>query len=166
MMRMMTSGNAIGIEINDEIAGIEANADGQIPFRFNQGFGINSQSNNKALAWAFLKFLLSKEMQLSTNLFSQGFPLNNEARLEKVELLFTVPFASAGATPNDRLRQAIENYRIAMETLSDSINCYIIADTSLNDMIAQEVQYFFNGSRSAEEVARVLQNKADLYLSE
>jgi hypothetical protein len=33
-------------------------------------------------------------------------------------------------------------------------------------MIAQEVQYYFGGSRTAEEVARVLQNKADLYLNE
>jgi hypothetical protein len=33
-------------------------------------------------------------------------------------------------------------------------------------MIAQEVQYFFDGSRSADEAARIIQNKANLYLSE
>ena len=162
MLRMMMSGSSPGIEDDDEIAGIQANADGSVPFRFNQGFGINSQSKNKETAWAFLKFLLGKEMQLSTNIMNFGLPLHNEARAEKAErTLFSF-------TPvlNEQQYQALDNYRAVVEKLSDSINSYMIQDTSLNDMIASEVMYFFNGSRSADEVARVLQNKADLYLSE
>jgi multiple sugar transport system substrate-binding protein len=163
---MQTAGNSPGIDDDDEIAGIQANADGSVPFSFNQGFGINSQSKNKALAWAFIKFLLSKEMQLSTNLINTGLPLNNAARAEKAELAFSGTLAGPGTAMNDQQRRAMENYKAAVESLSDSINCYVVQDTSLNDMIAQEVQYYFGGSRTADEVARVLQNKADLYLSE
>jgi hypothetical protein len=67
---------------------------------------------------------------------------------------------------NAQQLEGLENYRTAVEKLSDSINTFVIQDTSVNDMIASEVQYFFDGSRTAQEVARVLQNKVDLYLNE
>jgi ABC-type glycerol-3-phosphate transport system substrate-binding protein len=166
VVRMQMGPSSMGIDTNDEIAGIEANADGSVPFRYNQGFGINAQSKNKAAAWAFLKFLLSDEMQRSTNSSFMGLPLNNKARAEKAELVFSGAFMGAGSSMNDQQRQGLENYRAAIEMLSDSINCFVPRDTSLNDMVTSEVQYFFGGSRTADEVARVLQNKADLYLSE
>jgi len=166
MLRMMTMGVNPAIDEDDEIAGIQANADGSVPFGFNQGFGINSQSKNKETAWAFIKFLLSKEMQLSTNLMSFGFPINNAARAEKAELSFTGSLFSQSAVLSDQQRQVLERYKAAVEKLSDNINSFVVQDASINDMIAQEVQYYFGGSRTAAEVARVLQNKADLYLSE
>jgi len=161
-LMMATGGTAQSITSDDEIAGIKANADGTVPFRYNMGFGINSQSRNKETAWAFIKFLLSKEMQLSTNPYILS--LNNEARKEKAELVFSQMFPSR--TLNEQQRQALEAYRAAVERLSDSINTYAVQDTNLNDMILAEAQYFFSGSRNADEVARVLQNKAGLYLSE
>jgi ABC-type glycerol-3-phosphate transport system substrate-binding protein len=166
MMRMMSAGSSPAIEADDEIAGIQANAEGSVPFTYSQGFGINSQSKNKAAAWAFIKYLLSREMQLSTNLIDLGFRINNEARAEKAELNFSSLPGGARAALNDQQRQALENYKAAVEKLSDSINTFVVQDTSLNDMIRPAVQYFFAGTQSAEEVARVLQNRADLYLSE
>ena len=161
------AGGAPGIEDDDEIAGIEAIANGLVPFKYNQGFGISAQSKNKAMAWAFIKFLLSDEVSLSTSLNPMGLPLNNKAREEKAELIFSGAFMGlAGSSLNDQQRQGLENYKSAIEKLSDSINCFVAQDTSLNDMISQEARYFFDGSRTADEVARVLQNKADLYLSE
>jgi len=166
MVGMRTTGTVAAIEADDEIAGIRANADGSVPFTYSQAFGINSQSKNKETAWAFLKFLLSKEMQLSTNISSMTFPLNNEARNEKAEFLFSGTFLSINISLTDQHRQAMENYIAAVEELSDNINSFVIQDSSLNDMISQDVRYFFDGSRTADEVARTLQNKADLYLSE
>ena len=165
-MRVAEGGMALGIDSDDEIAGIEANAKGSVPFTFSQGYGINSQSKNKLTSWAFLKFLLSKEMQLSTSILGMGLPVNNEAREEKAELTFAGFFLNTGGVLNDQQRRALEEYKAAVETLSDSINCFVIQDSSLNDMIAQEVRFFFDGSRTAVDVAGVLQNKADLYLSE
>ena len=155
-----------GIEDDDEIAGIRALNDGTVPFNDYYGFGINSQSKNKALAWAFLKFLLSEEMQLSVNMYI-GYPLNNKAREERMELFYTGALWGIPADIlNDRQRQGLQDYKATVEKLSDSINTFLIKDTNINDMIAAEVKYFFNGLRTADEVARVLQNKADLYLSE
>jgi len=159
---MMTGGTARSIESDDDIAGIQANTDGSVPFRYNMAFGINSRSKNRETAWAFMKFLLSKEMQLSTNLYYLS--LNNEAREEKAELVFSQ--SNPSRTLNEQQRRAIEAYKAAVERLSDSINCYVIQDPGINDMIVAEAQYFFSGSRNADEVARIVQNKADLYLSE
>jgi hypothetical protein len=101
-------------------------------------------------------------MQLSTNPYI--YSLNNEARKEKAELVFSQMFPSR--TLNEQQRQALDAYKAAVEKLSDSINTYTVQDTSISDMILAEAQYFFNGTRSADEVARVLQSKTGLYLSE
>jgi hypothetical protein len=53
-----------------------------------------------------------------------------------------------------------------VEKLSDSINSFVLLDASIIDIIGPELSYFFDGTRSADEVARVLHNRADLYLSE
>jgi multiple sugar transport system substrate-binding protein len=166
MLRFAEGGMAMGVDADDEIAGIQANADGSVPFTYSRGFGINSQSKNKETAWAFLKFLLSGEMQVSADMMNTGFPVNNKAREETSDLAFRGLFGNSNGVLNDQERQALTNYKAAAETLSDSINCFVAQDTSLNDMIASEAQYFFGGSRTADEVARVLQNKADLYLNE
>ncbi|MDR2575924.1 MAG: ABC transporter substrate-binding protein [Treponema sp.] len=164
--RTMTGGTAMSIDADDEIAGIQANADGSVPFTYSRGFGINSQSKNKETAWAFLMFLLSREIQNSADMMNTVFPVNNKAREETAELAFTGMFRNSNGVLNDQQRQALTQYKRAVETLSDSINCFVVQDTSLNDMIASEAQYFFSGSRTADEVAKVLQNKADLYLNE
>jgi multiple sugar transport system substrate-binding protein len=166
MLRFAEGGMAMGIDTDDEIAGIQANADGSVPFTYSRGFGINSQSKNKETAWAFLKFLLSGEIQGSADMLTSGFPLNNKAREETAALAFSGMFRNSNGVLNDQQSQALINYRAAVERLSDNVNCFVLLDASLNDMIAQEVQYYFGGSRTAEEVSRVLQNKADLYLNE
>jgi hypothetical protein len=111
----------------------------------------------------------------STNLWGIGFPINNEARAEKAEFsLFggTLEDApgTAGITVSDQqlqtFKELLEEYRALVEKLSDNINTYVLFDASLNDMVSPEVQHFYDGTRTADEVARVLQNRIDLYLSE
>jgi ABC-type glycerol-3-phosphate transport system substrate-binding protein len=172
MMGVPQFGSAIADD--DEIACIQANASGLVPFTFRQGLGINSQSKNKAVAWAFIKYLLSYEMQI-TNLW-EGLPINNEARVDGAEFrLFGGRFEDVlgqltGITVSNQQRQALEEfleeYRAVTEKLSDSINTFVVQDTSLIDMVRPELSYFYDGRRSADEVARVLQNRVDLYLSE
>jgi multiple sugar transport system substrate-binding protein len=158
----LSSGMVRSINDDDEIAGIQALADGSVSFRTYNSFAMNSQSKNKALAWAFIKFLLSDEMQLSANLF--GYPLNNNARSEKLEFSFS-GYGNISIN-NDRQRQGLADYKAAVERMSDNINTFLVQDPNIKDMIASEVKYYFEGSRTANEVARVLQNKVDFYLNE
>ncbi|MCL2121618.1 MAG: extracellular solute-binding protein [Clostridiales bacterium] len=175
MMMTAGGGSLQGIEDDDAIAGIEADAKGQTPFTFQYGYAMNAASKNQQTAWAFLKFLLSEEMQLSTNLNMLSLPLHNEARAQKAELVLTGAFAGLGAEGggapgvmalDDAQREALRLCREATEQLSDQINSYTIRDNTIDAMIQAEVQYFFDGVKSADEVATALQNKVELYLNE
>ena len=241
-MMMMSVGSAMGIEDDDLIAGIAANAQGQIPFTFQHGYAINSASKNQQTAWAFIKFLLSEEMQLSTALNAFYLPIHNEARAKKIELVMSGAFFGGGLgfggppgggrmqgqgqprTPgqgqpvmqgenpeqeqppgqgqpiiqgeqpeqgqdqptinvqdtdqaqpgmefelpemDDQMREALAQWQEASEQLSEQINTYTIHDSVIDDMINAEVQYFFDGVKTAQEVAATLQSKVELYLNE
>lgn len=165
-MMIMSSGALSGIDEDDEVAGIQANADGSVPFTFQQAYGINANSKNKQTAWAFIKFLLGEEMQLSTKLTPTALPMRNAVRAKKAELILSGAFMGRGEELDDAQKEVLRQYSEAVEQLSDQINTYVFEDTVVNDMIAAEAQYFFDGSKSAEDVANVLQNKVNLYLSE
>jgi multiple sugar transport system substrate-binding protein len=156
--------SAQGVENDDELAGIQANENGVVPYTYSQAYGINANSKNKALAWAFIKFLMSEERQLSG---VNSLPINNAARAKKVELLLSGALMGRGATAlNDAQLAALANYRAAVEALSDKINAYVLHDTIIDDMLMLEATYYIEGSRTLDELARVLQNKVDLYLNE
>jgi len=173
VVNIAIGGGAMVIEDDDETAGIAANADGSIPFAFEQAYGINSNSQNKETAWAFIKFLLSEEMQLNANMMPTSLPLLNSAREKKAETILTSlsaggqgQAAQMSESQQASLAGALTGYNTAVEQLSNQINAYVFKDTIVNDMIASEVQYFFEGSKSAAEVAGVLQNRVSLYLNE
>lgn len=165
-MNVMAEGDTMAIGDDDEIAGIAAAADGSVPFTYEQAYGINANSQNKETAWAFLKFLLSEEMQLSTSLRPTALPILNSARDKMMETRLTSMMEQQGQSLNEAQLEAIAGYNEAVEQLSDLINAYILEDTVINDMISAEVQFFFDGSKTAEEVANALQNKVSLYLNE
>lgn len=62
--------------------------------------------------------------------------------------------------------EVYRKYNEAVEQFSNLINTYDIKDSIIDDMIAAEADYFFNGEKTAEEVARTLQSKVELYLNE
>lgn len=165
-LMLQSGGSAAGIEDDDEIAGIAANNDGSVPFSFADGYAINAASKNKACAWNFIKFLLDQEAQLSTALSPQFLPLNNAARAEKARLLLSGAFIGRAQALDTVQETILKRYTDAVERLSDRINTYTMQDTVLNDMISAEASAFFRGQKSAGEAARVLQNKAQLYLNE
>jgi ABC-type glycerol-3-phosphate transport system substrate-binding protein len=224
---MMSVGSAMGIEDDDLIAGIAADAQGQIPFTFQHGYALNSAGKNQQTAWAFIKFLLSEEMQLSTALNPFYLPLHNEAREQKIELVMSGAFYGSGmglpggagriqgqapgqgqtrspgqdqpggqdepsgqeqptihtqdpdqSQPamerrefdppeiDEQMQDALAQLQEATEQLSARISTYTIHDSVIDDMINADVQYFFDGIKSAGEVAATLQSKVELYLNE
>ena len=161
------SDSARGIEDNDELAGIQANENGLVPYTYSQAYGINADSKNKALAWAFIKFLMSEERQLSGANTPSALPINNAARAKKAELLLSGALMGRGSIAlNDAQLAALANYRATVESLSDKINVYVLHDTIIDDMLRPEATYYIEGSRTLDEVALALQNKVDLYLNE
>jgi multiple sugar transport system substrate-binding protein len=164
---MMAGGMGVGIEDDDEIAGVQKLIDGSVPFTYSQAYGINENSANKRTAWEFLKFLLSDEMQTSANLSPLSLPINNFARAQKAEAMVSGAYFGMGDDELDETQRVIlENYTNVIESFSDQINVFVIRDSIVDDMIASEVGYFFDGTKTADEVARTLQNRVELYLNE
>ena len=160
----------------DEIAGLLTNEDGGAVFRSFQSYAINANSQNKALAWAFLKFMLSEEMQQSTNLM--GLPVNNAAFTDRAKLgLVKIPnyiFGEGGSytmdgfleNPDENYTRAYEDYLARLDGFADALDNYPVADNTISRMITDEAALFFDGSKSADDVAAVLQNKVQLFLDE
>ncbi|MEJ8546216.1 ABC transporter substrate-binding protein [Brevibacillus borstelensis] len=175
-MAMMDSGqSSSGNEDNDKIAGLSANSDGKVSFSYNQAYAINSNSANKRTAWEFIKFLASEEMQTSLQLSLNGLPINNNARSEKAKLSVTGELYSAMMSPQentgggeltDEQMEIYNKYIKTVDRFSDLINSFPVTDTTIESMINAEIENFFNGSKTADEVADILQSKIELYLSE
>ncbi|QHQ61899.1 extracellular solute-binding protein [Anaerocolumna sedimenticola] len=166
---------------NDEIAGILKNDKDQIVFDYTQAYAMNANSQNKNTSWAFLKYLAGEEMQTSTTLM--GCPVNIKAGEEKAKLQIqiagknAVPLTDKGAGKDtkkqsgaveldEKQTEIFNNYNKALNQYSDMLNTYMIHDTVIDDMVNEEVKYFFDGSKSAKEVAEILQGKVELYLNE
>lgn len=159
---------------NDEVFGILSNDKGEVSSSYSQAYAINSSSKNKKLAWEFIKFLASEEMQMSANLFSR--PINKSAFDKKAKEEITGEFyekmnSDAIKTEADRAltedeTKAYDKYLTLLNELSNAININFIQDTIVNDIVFNEVTNYFDGKKSAKEVASQVQNKVELYLSE
>lgn len=166
-----TIGSAPTETKDDEIAGIKKNSDGSIPFRYNQAYALNANSQNKRTAWEFIKFLLSEEMQEMTQM---GFPVHNQARadLAKLELSGNFYYMEEEAPDVDSItltpkqQELYDAYTSDVETFSDQLTTLYLDDSTIEAMIDKEIAAFFDGSKSAEEVSNAIQNKVELYLSE
>lgn len=186
----MSNGN----EDHDKALGLLNNENQEVPFTYTQAYGINANSDNKALAWAFLKYLMSEEMQASVDVGRFGLPVNNAARLEKAKMDITgVSFQKGmlaaaqsqngkqdAASNQDKEQNqnvesteltksqqaALDQYVKTIEDFSDLLNYCPIQDETVKRMISEEVAHYFDGSKTAEEVAENLENKIELYLNE
>jgi ABC-type glycerol-3-phosphate transport system substrate-binding protein len=166
----------------DEIAGLMTNGAGEAAFTFRQAVGINANSKNKALAWAFIKFMLSGELQQSINIM--GFPVNKSAFIEnaKIDLIKITHYVGDPNKPaneylshddyeyqeriEEKYVRAYEDYLKVHTTFANELDFYPITDRTIWYMVKKEVDEFFYGHKSAEMVADILQNKVDLYLNE
>lgn len=159
----------LGNTEDNEIAGLLSNHQGEITFDLGLGFGLNTNSQNKKTAWEFIKFLASEEMQTSMNLM--GRPINNKAVEEKAKLEITgqlfKPEENAGIEElTEEQEQTYQEYLAVLNKFADQLNTFLIQDSMINEMIYTEIRHFFDGTKTAEEVAQTLQNQVELYLNE
>jgi multiple sugar transport system substrate-binding protein len=132
---------------SDEAAGSR-----KIRFDLGNMFAINSNSKFQNESWEFMKVLLSKQMQSSTEL-QNGFPVNNEALRES---------AKFGA---ETLKIPQKDIDVIDKLLAD-VGEYQYDDGQASKIVSAEVNDFFSGKKSAEETAKSIQNKATTALNE
>jgi len=150
----------------DEIAGILVNDAGKAWYGCYQAYGMNANSPNKELAWAFLKYLLSEEMQQSSNIM--GHPVHNEAFIDRTKKHFADSIADDGRriiTKTDMIA-AYNDYMQCLDGFIGSLSYYPVTDWVIRNMVEKEVRQVFDGTKTAEEAATALQNRVQLYLNE
>ncbi|CAH1210657.1 hypothetical protein PAECIP111891_03547 [Paenibacillus allorhizoplanae] len=135
---------------------------------------INSKSANKKEAWEFVKYLLSDEMQSSREL--SGIAVNKNGAKAQIDLLKSLGTAGEGGAGKSMklningkamaVTPPTEQEAAAIEKVLNNISVNGESDPKITNIVVEETAPFFQGQKSAEEVAKVIQNKVSTYLQE
>lgn len=142
-------------------------------------FGISSASQNVEGAWAFLRFIYEYE-QIHT-LTGIHFPMSKAAFNKHAEAFV--------AWQEDALRngggehgfsgsdgiitivppipvEQVPEITLSTEELMRGVSSLYMVDTSILNIVYEELPYYFYGSRSAEDTAHIIQDRVQTYLWE
>ncbi len=135
-----------------------ANKDGNISINANNCIALNSSSKNKNLAWEFIKYILSDEVQSQPSI--HGLAVNKKGFEAAVERYYNFYSENNNGTV-DRLE-----YQALLENWMGQINDCDTVDSALWALIEEENMKFFEGQQNAETTASVLQRKIEQYFNE
>lgn len=136
-------------------------------FRTYRTMGINEKSAVKKEAWDFIKFLMSEEMQPSPE--RAGFPLNKAVFHKQVKQLLqtgTVKAHEEGPLKGKTFQVTEADLQGLEQHLSGAVYQVAFKPSKLEDIIVKESEAFFKGQKSAEDVAKLIQNRATTFLDE
>jgi len=141
--------------------------------RIGSSLSITSRSNNKEGAWEFLRGTLTPEFA-ATNIW-WPFPVNKEAFNKVAEAAMAEEGYEMtigwGRSPGD-MGITIEMKpitQVEIDMFMDLVNSasgIVFYNEALLNIISEDTSDFFNGRRSAQETARVIQNRVRIFVSE
>lgn len=135
-----------------------------IAFGGLNSIAMNSNSTVKGTAWDFMKFLLSEDMQSIPQ--QDGFSMNksvNEKMFDDVRNEAkngTIDVGKGGIV------QVSEKDLQVLNTMISEAFLQIIPMNKVQTIIAEEAKAYFTGQKSAEDVAKIIQNRVTTYLNE
>lgn len=127
-------------------------------------FAVQANSSVKEEAWKVITFLLSEEVQSLPG--RSGFSLLkslNEKQLSEIQqqVKSGTYKLSSGKVPKVSDEQFAQ-----FKQIIDTARSYQSPDMEVYAILNEEVPSFFNGQKSAEEVAKLIQNKVTTFLNE
>ena len=146
------------------------------------GVAINSKASSKKQqgAWEYIKLLSGEKAQydlcvyedanLGNKIAQHGYPVNNTAfdkvSEEHMNGKLDMDSYTVGGVPVEP--EAITSPELErLKNYIASINhLYKALDRDLFEMLEEETLLYFNGAQSAEQTAKMLQNRAEIYVSE
>lgn len=149
-----------------------------LPFNVYSMMVINGKSEVKAEAWKFIQFLMSEEIQSSPNFYS--FPINKAAYRKQVDELRKSVKNGSLPVEQDYVMTDKDGNEIKMpstvkvtdqdfdnmEKLVSGANALAISDSKVEEIAYEEAKAYFTGQKSADEVAKLIQNRVTTYLNE
>lgn len=137
-----------------------ADAEGNVSILSSTCAALNSASGNKALAWEFLRYLLSDEVQTLPSLY--GLSANRkglDAVAQRYYSLWDKGNGGAGFG-------SAEAYKNLLVSWMEQINDCDTLDTAVMTLIDAENEKYFAGQQTAEDTARRLQRQLEQYFNE
>lgn len=141
---------------------------------------MNTSSPNKDGVWKFLSFNLTQERQENTTMADEAFPIMKSA-LDKSfeEDMKAEYYEDADGNKKEKPKGTWGNMDYSVEVfaarqdqvdkvrqLIDTAECGQNSDRKMFGLIYEEVQAYFEGQRSAEDVAALIQNRVQTYINE
>ncbi|WP_042168535.1 ABC transporter substrate-binding protein [Paenibacillus gorillae] len=136
-------------------------------FRSYRTIGLSENSKVKQEAWDFVKFMMSEEIASSP--LSAGFPINKKAyanQLEELKKMGSVkghedgPLHGASVPVDDAKIEQLTGY------VNGAIHQVAYQSSKVEEIIYNESLAFFSGQKTAEAVAKLIQNKVTTYINE
>lgn len=121
---------------------------------------IYSESSCKEGAWAFIEYLLTEEAQTWYGSSYRGFPVRRDAFEAYLARRYHPVYTFQG---DIHLAENDELFYYMAEHMKCESSVYY---SPIGDIISEELPAFFNGDKTAKEVAQVIQSRAQLYLDE
>ena len=153
--------------------GYPGNENGGLSAEYNLSIGISSQSSYQDEAWDFVCFLLDKDTQCECVKTFDGFPIRKDA-CEAVLLDQVGRYEKSMETPGvgfyyDQLKSypVLDSNTVqrAMAMLGN-IHAVRTFDKTVFLLIKEEAEGYILGNRSAEDVAKNIQNRAATVINE
>jgi ABC-type glycerol-3-phosphate transport system substrate-binding protein len=119
-------------------------------------FGICSNSDNKEGAWQFLEYLLSCE-----DYFVDAFPSRRDWLIKRMNSCNPDYFAGV-----EELREITKEDEEQLLSIIEGLNFTSNQDKNIIQVVTEEAQEYYEGDKSEEEVAQIIQNRIQLYLWE
>ncbi|MBV6713403.1 ABC transporter substrate-binding protein [Paenibacillus chitinolyticus] len=131
-----------------------------------QTLGINENSAVKTEAWAFIKFMLSDDIQDVKGL--GGFPLNKDVYGRQLDQMLKNGKVKIEDGPEEGGTVDVNPADIEYQKqLISGLSHPIPTNTSMvEDALLIESKSFFAGQKSAEEAAKEIQDRVNAYLNE
>ncbi|MCH5344101.1 MAG: extracellular solute-binding protein [Acetatifactor sp.] len=117
-------------------------------------FAICSRSENKEGAWQFIEFLQTSGESVTNPIFSARTDILME-NIRHVSQSYGFEFRECTQEDIDNLISLINGMEIQTNQ-----------DETILQIITEEAQSYFDGQKTEEEVAEIIQNRVQLYLSE
>ncbi|MBO7743019.1 carbohydrate ABC transporter substrate-binding protein [Paenibacillus sp. MWE-103] len=125
---------------------------------------VNAKSTVQDKAWAFIAYALSKEGQSlparpgMSLLKSVNAAQLDELRQQAKAGTYKLPGGKPVNVPDERFAQYAQ--------LLDTATNYALPDSRLMNIVGEEAITYFGGQKSAEEAAKLIQNRVTTYLNE
>jgi len=143
-------------------------------------FMVTEQSSAKDAAWEFIKYYISDEVRISKDGYAMPTTKSGLRAVFEFFTQFNIYFEKSGMaqakefeySDEEMEQRGLTYFELTdehfemMEKLMNSKNKLMSYDDSLFNIVVDELIAFFAGNKTAEETARVIQNRASVYLSE